>query len=131
MAKQTNWPKDYQLHIWNECPILTNCLMALAEYRTTHGDHWPAKVIVNREDNRLSTGFGDGIEIVKPGLKETNWPLPGVMYMSVDEKLRDPATQRRAITLQGVIRTPVEDYGQVIYRTRSGSDVGYILKLGK
>lgn len=131
MAKQTEWPQDYQLHFWHECDILTNCIIALAEYRTKHGEYWPGKIIVNRDDNRLSIGFGDGIQIIKPGPKETNWPLPGAIYMSVDDKLRDPATHRRAIVMTARMRQPVEDYSQVYYRRRTGSDVGYVLKLEK
>lgn len=131
MPKQTDWPEDYQLHFWYECDILTNCLMALAEYRTIYGDYWPAKVIVNRNDNRLTIGFGDGITTIKPGLKENNWPIPGAMYMTTDEKLRDPATHRMARALSNTIRQPIEDYAQVYYRRRAGSDIGYVLKLEK
>lgn len=131
MPKQTEWPQNYLLHFWHECDILTNCLIALANYRSRYGDHWPAKIIINRNDNRLSIGFGDGIEIIAPGLKETNWPLPGAMYMATDEQLRDPATYRQARALPNNIRKPVEDYAQIYYRRRAGADIGYVLKLEK
>ena len=125
---KSSFQGNYHVYIYNEEHILTNCLRALADFRSYHGEVWPAKIVINR-NNRLSLSFGADIEILKPAARETNWPILNALYLCSDAPLRDPAIKRIATVPQTHIREPIDDVYQQVYRRRAGTDVGYTIKL--
>lgn len=124
----TSFKGDYHVYFYAEVDILTNCLRALADYRSYYGDVWPSRIAINR-NNRLSLSFGEDIEIVKPAGREANWPILSALYLRIDEPLRDPAVGRKATVPPVAVREPVEDVYNQVYHRRAGSDAGFILKL--
>lgn len=118
--------RNYQLYILDDVDILSNCLMALAEFRRNKGDYWPSSITVHKR-NRLSISFGPGIKLIRPADKDSNWLMINGLYMSTDRPLRDPAVVRKATRPPVSIRTPVEDVYNQVYRNRVSAN--YVLRL--
>lgn len=117
---------DYQLYIYDDCDILSNCLKALAEFRRNAGDYWPSTITVHKR-NRLSLEFGSGIKVIRPSDRDSTWLIINGVYMALDEPLHDPAVVRKATCPPTRVRTPVEDVYQTTYRIRSS--VNYVMTI--
>lgn len=124
MKEPFNPVGNYQVFLYEETHMLTNCLLAIAEYRKQMGEYWPSYIILSR-NNRLVFGFGQGIKIRRAGPSDS-WIINNAIYMSKDNPLRDPAVQRRATTYQGK-REPVVDVYQQVYRIRTNTS--FVMKL--